>query len=245
AVRERLVQRLAAVVLELEGELLAEGRGDVAPPAGHLADGAHQLVGGRLLGEVARGTRLQGPHRIAILGVHAEDEHRAAGVALAQLLDELQAVLARHVVVEHRHLPGHLAGEVHDLLAVPGLPHDLEVLLDGEHLPQPLADYGVVVGDEDFHDGAFAFRTVAAAAPPASPALRKGIVTATRVPCPGVPVMLTSPPKSKALSCIPSSPSDLRPCRSSSAMPTPLSVTSSRSWSSASSSSMSTRVARA
>src|SRR5690606_2419114 len=63
AVRERLVQRLAAVVLELEGELLAEGRGDVAPPAGHLADGAHQLVGGRLLGEVARGTRLQGPHR--------------------------------------------------------------------------------------------------------------------------------------------------------------------------------------
>src|SRR3990172_10912269 len=36
AVRERLVERLAAVVLELERELLAQGRGDVAPAAGDL-----------------------------------------------------------------------------------------------------------------------------------------------------------------------------------------------------------------
>src|SRR5678815_3001066 len=94
AVGERLVQRLAAVVLELERELLAQRGRDVAAAAGDLADGAYQLFGRALLGEVARSPRLQRAHRIAILGVHREDEHRPARVALAQLLDELEAVLA-------------------------------------------------------------------------------------------------------------------------------------------------------
>src|SRR5688572_4569548 len=209
AVRERLVQRLAAVVLELERELLAQARRDVAPAAGDLADGAHQLLGGAFLRQVTCGARLERAHRVAVLGVHAEDQHRAAGIALAQLLDQLQAVLARHVVVEHGDFPRHLARELHHFLAVLRLADHVEVGLDREHLPQSLAHDRMIVCDDDFHD-----------------LLLARMQTSTRAPSPPAPVIFTSPPKSSARSCMPSRPSDFLPFRSASAMPTPLSATS-------------------
>src|SRR5688500_1893939 len=231
AVGERLVQRLAAVVLELEGELLAERGRDVAPAAGDLADRAHELLGRAFLGQVARSAGFQRAHRVAVLGVHGEDQHRAARIALAQLLDELQAVLAGHVVVEHGDFPGHAPREVDDFLAVARLAYDGEVGLNREHLPQSLPDHRVVVGDDDFHGRPLSL-------------VRVGMTTETRVPCPAAPEMFTSPPKSSARSCMPSRPSDLRPFRSLSAMPTPLSCTSRLTCSSVTPRSMSTRVAR-
>src|SRR6185503_13441924 len=103
------------------------------------------------LGEVAGSARLQRAHRIAVLGIHAEDQHRAARIALAQLLDELQAVLPRHVVVEHRDLPGHAPREVDHFLPVARLADHLEILLDREHLAQALAHDRMIVGDDYFH----------------------------------------------------------------------------------------------
>src|ERR1044071_1116335 len=236
AVGKRLVQRLAAVILELQRQLLAQRGGDVAAAAGDLADGAHQLLGRAFLGEVARRPRLEGAHGIAVLGVHGEDQYRPAGVALAQLLDQLQAVLARHVVVEHRHFPWHAPGKVDHLLAVAGLAHHGQVGFHCQHLPQSLADYGMVVRADHFHGGCLYSLFYAL--------FLIGMTTATRVPCPGAPVMLTSPPNSRARSWIASSTGDLRPFKSLSAIPTPLSCTWSRTSVSLTSSSMSTRVAR-
>src|ERR1044071_9834073 len=236
AVGKRLVQGLAAVVLELERELLAQRRRDVAAAAGDLADGAHQLLGRALLGEVARRSGLEGAHGVAILGVHGQDQHSPAGVALAQLLDELEAVLARHVVVEHRHFPWHAPGKVDHLLAVAGLAHHGQVGFHCQHLPQSLADYGMVFRDDHFHGACLCSLFYAL--------FLIGMTTATRVPCPGAPVMFTSPPNSRARSCMPNSPSDLRPFTSLSAIPTPLSCTWSRTSTSLTSRSMSTRVAR-
>src|ERR1041384_5135980 len=72
AVGKRLVQGLAAVVLELERELLAQRGGDVAAAAGNLADGAHQLLGRALLRPVARGPRLERAHAGEGLAGHGE-----------------------------------------------------------------------------------------------------------------------------------------------------------------------------
>src|SRR6185436_10733028 len=140
-----------------------------------------------------------------------------------------EGVLRPHEEGQDREFPWHAARELHDFLTVARLTDHGEVLLHGEHLPQTLSDDRMVVGDENFHLGFL---------------LLRGMVTETRVPCPGVPVMRTSPPKSSARSCMPSSPSDLRAVSSSSWMPTPLSVTSSPTCSAPSVSSMSTRVAR-
>src|SRR4030095_3232227 len=115
-----------------------------AAAAGDLADRAHQLVGGALFGQVARRPRPQRAHRVAVLRVHAEDQDGAPGIALAQLLDELQAVLAGHVVVEHRDFPWHAARELDHFLAVTRLANHSEVLLDREHLPESLSDYRVI-----------------------------------------------------------------------------------------------------
>ena len=71
AVGQRLVQRLAAVVLELERELLAERGRDVAAAARDLADRAHQLLGRAFLRQIARGAGLERAHRVAVLGIHA------------------------------------------------------------------------------------------------------------------------------------------------------------------------------
>src|SRR5438132_4364400 len=230
AVGKRLVQRLAAIVLELERELLAKRGRHVPPATGDFANGADQLFRRAFLREIARGAGLQRAHRVAILRVHRKDQHRAARIALAQLLDELQAVLAGHVVVEHRDFPWHAAPELDHFLAVARFADDREVLLDREHLPEALADHRVIVGDDDFHFRHALWRT--------------GMETDTRVPCPAVPVIFTSPPKSSARSCMPRRPSDFLPLRSLSAMPTPLSITSRPTRSSFTVSSMSTRVAR-
>src|SRR6185436_9691798 len=213
--------------LELERELLAERRRDIAPAAGDLAKRAHQLFRRAFLGEIARRAGLESAYGIPVLRIHRQDQDCATRVALAQLLDELEPVLAGHVVVEHRDFPRHSPRELDHFLPVARLADDGEVGLDGEHLPQSLSHYRMVIGDEDFHL-----------------AFLNGIVTDTRVPWPGEPLILTSPPKSSARSCMPSRPSDFFACSSLSWMPTPLSTTSSETSAALTASSMSTRVAR-
>src|SRR5205814_8076052 len=160
---------------------------------------------------------------VAVFGIHAEDQHGASRIALAQLLDELQTILARHVVVEHGDFPWHLARELDHFLAVLRLADHGEVRFRGEHLPKPLTHDRMVVGDDDFHVLPFS-----------------GMETLTRVPWLGVPVIFTSPPNRRARSCTPRRPSDFLPVISSSLMPTPLSTTSRATFSGATSSSMST-----
>src|SRR5205823_11357264 len=143
----------AAIVFELERQLLAERRRHIPAAARDFANGADQFLGRTFLREIARGTRLERAHGISILRIHRKDEHRTARIALAQLLDEFEPVLAGHVVVEHGHFPRHAPRELDHLLAVARLADYGEVLLDREHLPEALADYRVIVCDDDFHFG--------------------------------------------------------------------------------------------
>ena len=151
-----------------ECELLAQRGRDVASAARHLADGADQLFGRALLGEISRRPCLERAHGVAILRVHRKVQHCAARIALAQLFDELEPVLAGHVVVEHGDFPRHAPRELDHFLAVARLADDREVLLYREHLPEALTDYRVIVCDDDFHFGHALCRT--------------GIDTDTRVP---------------------------------------------------------------
>src|SRR5438874_4158 len=156
------------------------------------------------------------------------------------LAENARAVRADRVGAEEKlvgDLPHRLAGgdHPHHLVLAVGkrLVQRLAAVvfqLDREHLPEALADHRVIVCDDDFH-----FRHALC---------RIGIDTDTRVPWPAVPLIFTSPPKSSARSCMPRSPSDFLPFRSLSAMPTPLSVTSSATRSSLTLRSRSTRVAR-
>ena len=74
---------------------------------------------------------------------------RVAGTRLRDLPRRLDAVQQRHRDVEDRDVGLVLLGQAHRLAAVARLGDDLPVGPLLEHLAQPLADDGVIVGEED------------------------------------------------------------------------------------------------
>ena len=102
--------------------------------------------------------------------------------------DGLDAVDARHDEVHERDVGLQARDRLHRLLAVGGLPHDLDVLLQGEEGAQALAHDRVVVGDED--------------------ADHRGTSRTMVVPAPGRDSMLSVPPSARARSSI-----EVRPSR--------------------------------
>ena len=151
---------------------------------------------------------------------------RVSGRCGADAADGLDAVDARHDEVDERDVGLQARDRLHRLLAVGGLPHDVDVVLQGEEAPQPLAHDRVVVGDED--------------------ADHRGTSRTMVVPAPGCDSMLSVPPSARARSSI-----EVRPSRrerspgSSGSKPTPSSATATLRCPSSARSRTSTRLAPA
>ncbi len=148
-VRELLVGGLVHVAVQEVGELLGQGLGDVAASLGDLADGRDELLGRAGLGEIARGTVPKGPHRILLLGVDAQDHDGQVRLLALELLEDLEPAAARHGDVQQDEIEVLLLDQVQDLLPVAGLAGHIHVGLTHEDLLVPLADDGVIIGDQD------------------------------------------------------------------------------------------------
>lgn len=70
----------------------------------HLADGVDDLLGRRMLGQVATRAELQTTQRVLPLGVGRQHQHRQQQKVGAQLLEHVQAVPAVHRDVEQHHV---------------------------------------------------------------------------------------------------------------------------------------------
>src|SRR5712691_8894559 len=172
-----------------------------------------------------------------LLGKHAQHEYGAAGVLAFDLLDQIEPASAGHRIIENRDIPLELAGELERVVPVLGLPDHGHVVLRGQDLFQTTPNHRVIVGDQDFHGevlsskpffpghGSELERKFRYAVVYFNPT---GTDTVTLVPLPGRPLISMLPPKGSMRSRIPRRPSDFGlKTASSSAMPLPLSSTTS------------------
>src|SRR5450631_1990179 len=225
------------VAIDAFRERLRKLRGDVLPPAHHLPYRVHKLAGGGHLGEVSPSTCLECAHRILVLGVHAQHEHRQHRQFEPDLLQRFDAVLSRHCDVEHQHVAGGLPYVLHHFGVIRRLADDLEVGLRRKDLAQALADHRMIIGDQNadqcwLHAGGLSTGF-------GSGTSRKVMVVP---PSPSLRIS-TSPPREWARSFMPRKPKHERLAMSAATIPLPLSWISSISASSVESSLMSTRVA--
>src|SRR5467141_1675342 len=192
-------------------QVLRQRRTDVLAAPIHAADRFEQLVGGVVLGEIARRPGPQGAHGPLVLGMHAQNQHAHRRVFGAEPLERLEERRPRHRHVEqHKIRHGAIEGGK-QLVGVTRLTRDRHPRVRLHDAPQPLPHDGMIVRNEDPNHEA---------APSPS-----GIVTTIDVPSPGFPCTSKTPPQASARSRIPTRPSDRSPLRESGANPTPLSAT--------------------
>ena len=75
-VRQGIVQRRFAILVETVGQFLGQRGADVFQARRHLANCRHQFARGALLGQVTGRTRLQRADRILVFAVHRQHQHR-------------------------------------------------------------------------------------------------------------------------------------------------------------------------
>lgn len=83
------------------------------------------------------------------VGMGAEDQRLDAGVAVAQILDEVRTVAVRQLEVKDRHVDA--VEQAASLGERPSLAGDDELVVLGEGQRDRLADGGVVVHQQDAH----------------------------------------------------------------------------------------------
>src|SRR5882762_6005522 len=110
--------------------------------------------------------------------IYVQYQYRMIGVVTAQLLDQFDPVLARHVVIDDGDVPRHATAELDDFTSVPGFADNGNVRLGAEHLFQALPDHRVIIGDENLH----AHVRCNACSPAVVAVIDTGSATVTRVP---------------------------------------------------------------
>src|SRR5262249_20252235 len=121
---------------------------------------------------------------IVVEGRQRDDPGR--GVEGHEAPRRLHAVELRHAQIEEHHVRAQLAGEAHGLEPVGRLAHHLDAVVGREHGAEPLAEEGLVIGEED--------------------ADHPGTRTSSAKPWPRAVVMETWPPTSSARSRRPTRP---------------------------------------
>ena len=158
-------------------------------------DPAHQLRRLDVLEQEARGARAQRREDPLVVAEARQHDHPCARSRGPQRAQRAEPVGAGHDEVEQHDVGPELARRRDRGRPVRGFPDDLDVVLELEVGPQPLAHDGVIVGDQHpDHDAGTSRRTV--------------------VPAPGADSIVSVPPSAAARSSI-----DVRPSRRPRAAP--------------------------
>ena len=187
---------------EILRQHLADHRTEECLPVVNRANGRDQIRLRRVLQQISPRPRLQRPHDIAFVRVHAQHHHRNRRILRRDLLRGVQPVQPGHGHVHHGDIGGQFAGLLHGLVAVGRLAHHLKVLLPLQQHAQPAAHHRVVVGQQN----------------PDFPHTGSGNLTMISVPRPGSDSTFKAPPRFAIRSCIPSKP---MPRAASASKPTP------------------------
>ena len=115
--------------------------------AGDGLDGGEDLVGPRVLGQVAARAGAQRAEHTRIVGVGGQRDR--AGAAGGQPPDRLDAVHPRHPQVHQHDIRVVLGGERERLLAVGRGGHQLDPVEQPEQRAQALAHDALVIGEQD------------------------------------------------------------------------------------------------
>src|ERR1051325_4811601 len=171
-------------------------------------EGADQLFGRGLLGEIAGSDELEHASRELILGKHRENQYRQRGPGLVQLAQHVEAVAIGQAEIEQYDVPGSTERKHQRLGGAAGFAELEPVGKALENLDQSAADEGVVVDDEDaIHRG--------------------GNHAVTRVPPLSRGATSSTPPSAAARSRMPRMPSEPGPDVAASVIPRPSSKISS------------------
>ena len=102
-----------------------------------------------VLGEIAGGARAERAHRVLVLGVHAQHQHRHARMLGPQALEHLEEAGARHRHVEQDHVGGKSRGsDASSSSPFTASPTTVEAGMVGDDAAKSLAHHRVVVGDQ-------------------------------------------------------------------------------------------------
>jgi hypothetical protein len=178
---------------ELPDEAPGDRRRQQRPAVGHGADGDGQLVGGDVLEHEAAGAGAQRPVDVLVRVEGGQDQHPDVPVGRGQDPGgRLQAVQIGHADVHEDHVGTVPAGHLNRLEPGPGLGDDLDVVVDPQDHGEAPADQCLVVdhGDSDAHAGS----------------VPVGRWATTPNPPPGRGPASRVPPRSRALSRIPTMP---------------------------------------
>ena len=113
------------------------------------ADRALDLLGARVLRQVAPRTRHQRREQGRVVGVGRQDEHIRLRTRCTEPLGGSRAVQLRHPQIHQDHVRRELADELDRLDAVPGLTDDFEVVDRPDDERKTFADGTLVVCDDD------------------------------------------------------------------------------------------------
>ena len=106
-------------------------------PRGDRADGAGQLLAGRVLEQIAERAGLERGKDVVLVAIGGEHDHARLGIARADLAERLDAVHHRHLDVQEDHVGMGPACLLDRLDAVGRPADDLDVRLELEHVQRP------------------------------------------------------------------------------------------------------------
>src|ERR1700716_3796361 len=153
AIGEQVVRRRLSALGQPGSQLLREGRAYILAPTDNLADGAGQVFIGTSLIDVPGAAGLEYLAGVHFLGQDAQHQDRAPGILSLDFSHQVGAAAAGHGVVEHRDIPLEPPGHVECLVSTLRLTNHDHVVLRSDDLPEPPANDGVIVCDQDSHHG--------------------------------------------------------------------------------------------
>ena len=114
-----------------------------------VPDDANQVIGQRVLQEVAHRSRGDRAEDVLVAVVHRQNHDPGIRLVAADRLNRLHAVHGRHLEIHQRHV-GPIPEELLDrLFTIGGLCHNRHVRLDADDAGDALAHQAVVVDTED------------------------------------------------------------------------------------------------
>src|SRR5437773_4497308 len=144
-VLDLLPARVAEVALE---QHLRDRRAEERAASTDRLDGLQEVQVLRVLEQIAARARLQALAHAHVVGVHGQDEHLGALVALHDLARCLDAVQLGQRDVHHHDVRVHTLRHLDGAAPVARLTHDLDLVVGLEDATQALAYHGVVVDQE-------------------------------------------------------------------------------------------------
>ncbi|CAM2147606.1 hypothetical protein PT2222_10230 [Paraburkholderia tropica] len=149
AVGELFVRQLLGVDQHVIGERLGHRRAHILAAARDLLDRGRHLRGVHGLGQIARRAGLQRAHRVLILAIHREHQHRHARRLFLRAFEHLDAAHVGQRDVEQDHVAGVARERDERLAAGLGFDHFAGDAAVEQQLAHALAHHGVIVDEQD------------------------------------------------------------------------------------------------